>query len=286
MNYDLRSATRADVLSRLREWCPDGAPPEEMAGYIGQSAGRFLETARVLDRLPRGARVLEVGAIPYYLSLLARWARPDFDWIGTNWIGDFPADEAQEGWLTNHVTRQRERFTWYSVNIETGSMPFEPASFDAVVFCEVFEHLYVDPVRSLELQHSVLKPGGLFVLTTPNPARAYNLQRLLLRESFYDPISGYGPYGRHNREYSAKELVELVSQVGFTIEASSTIETSNDKRYRRALARAGYGEHHLVTARRRPGPATRYRPEWLYRSFPQAFFEQKAAPTPSTPATG
>jgi 2-polyprenyl-3-methyl-5-hydroxy-6-metoxy-1,4-benzoquinol methylase len=54
-------------------------------------------------------------------------------------------------------------------DIETGQeLPFDAASFDAVTMLAVFEHIepakLVDIVKNI---HRVLKPGGLFVMTTP-----------------------------------------------------------------------------------------------------------------------
>ena len=267
-------------------WAAEGASPSEVVGYIRQSAGRFVITAReLLDLAPR-ARVLEIGSDPYFFSLLMRRARPDLDWVTTNW---HPACEVGAGPFPHAIVHSpsgaREAFQWYVANVETAPLPFSPGSFDAVAYCEVLEHLHQDPAQSLEHIHAMLRPGGLLLLTTPNPARSYNVQRVLQRASIYDPISGYGPHGRHNREYSEAELRDLLEAIGFDVVAHRTFETSNDWAYRKLLARFGYGEHHLVRARRRHGPTRRYRPRWLYKSFPESFFDAQPGalpePTPS-----
>src|SRR3989440_9270321 len=45
-----------------------------------------------------------------------------------------------------------------------------------------------------------------------------NVCRLIAGENIYDPYSGYGPYGRHNREYNRDELAKLLVFAGFEIE--------------------------------------------------------------------
>lgn len=49
------------------------------------------------------------------------------------------------------------------------NLPFLDDSFDAITCFEVLEHV-VDPVRTLEEFHRVLKPGGQIVISVPNKA--------------------------------------------------------------------------------------------------------------------
>ncbi len=267
--------TRVELLDWFGAWAPEGSNETEMRGYLRQSAGRYLETARLVEReAPRGGKVLEIGSNPFYLPLFFRKARPDLSWTGTNFNGT-PSMDPQLGRTINQRTGDAVEFTYFSYNVESKDQgPLEAESFDVALYCEVLEHMFEDPVQSLENLHGLIRPGGHLLLTTPNPARLYNLQRLVLRQSFYDPISAYGPYGRHNREYGIGELRDLLENVGFDVVSASTIETTHDWLYRRAAAKLGYGEHHLLWAKRRPGKAKRYRPQWLYRSFEPEFYQR------------
>jgi SAM-dependent methyltransferase len=245
----------------------------------------MLASARALAALPQGARVLEIGAHPFFFSLLMKKARPDLAWVGTNWTNATEPDPGRHtSYIVHEPSGERVGFDWYVNNIETEPMPFDAGSFDAVTYCEVLEHLCHDPVASLENIHHMLRQGGKLLLTTPNPARAYNLQRVLLRQSMYDPYSGYGPYGRHNREYSAAELEELLVGVGFAVDMQRTIETTHDWLYRLALARLGYGEHHLVVASKVASAPRRFRPRWLYRSYDEGYYARRDAMAAARPA--
>jgi SAM-dependent methyltransferase len=55
-------------------------------------------------------------------------------------------------------------------------MPFEPGYFDAAAMFEVIEHLR-DPLRVVRAAHRALKPGGRFIVSTPNLGA---LSRLML----------------------------------------------------------------------------------------------------------
>jgi SAM-dependent methyltransferase len=47
-------------------------------------------------------------------------------------------------------------------------IPFQPATYDFVFCLEVLEHV-TDPFRTLAEMHRVLRPGGILVVSVPNP---------------------------------------------------------------------------------------------------------------------
>jgi SAM-dependent methyltransferase len=54
-----------------------------------------------------------------------------------------------------------------TADVEAAGFPFPPASFDAVIFADVLEHL-VDPWRVLREAADLLAPGGRVVASIPN----------------------------------------------------------------------------------------------------------------------
>jgi len=106
---------------------------------------------------------------------------------------------------------------------------FPQRSVDCVVSTEVFEHLYHHPLGYLEQCLRVLRPGGLLLLSTPNPCTLANGLRLALGK----PISWGGvAFARtpkiaskgqpiavwdiHFREYAAAELREIINSLPAT----------------------------------------------------------------------
>jgi ubiquinone/menaquinone biosynthesis C-methylase UbiE len=72
----------------------------------------------------------------------------------------------------------------YKLDIDEEYFPFENNYFDAVFAGEIIEHLF-DPDHFLDEVYRVMKPGGIFVLTTPNLASIHN--RIIL-------LFGYQPF--------------------------------------------------------------------------------------------
>lgn len=69
------------------------------------------------------------------------------------------------------------------------------ASFDAILLCEVLEHL-PEPFGAIAELTKLLKPGGLLILTYPNPLSVplflrYLRQKDLFEEKFLDRFRGF-----------------------------------------------------------------------------------------------
>lgn len=103
--------------------------------------------------------------------------------------------------------------------------PFDPASLDFLVFGEVLEHLNQSPIAVLSELIPLLRPGGCFVLTTPNIARLENVQALAAGENFLEPFPEDIPRDRpatdfieHVREYSVREVVEATEAAGLCVD--------------------------------------------------------------------
>lgn len=78
--------------------------------------------------------------------------------------------------------------------------------------------------------HPVLKPGGKFIVTTPNFASLLNILLLVLGknpiESFPEDVSWVNRIARdirvHPREYTVKEIEDALSASGFQIHSMTT----------------------------------------------------------------
>ena len=115
-----------------------------------------------------------------------------------------------------------------SCDVEIETVPFEDNTFDLIVFNEVFEHLRINPIFTLREALRVLRPGGKLLLSTPNLRSFRGLKNLLLHSRAhatsgglyreYEKLETLGHMG-HVREYTAREVADFLSCVGFVVES-------------------------------------------------------------------
>ena len=104
--------------------------------------------------LKSGARILDAGcATGDFLA----FARTTFDMWGLD-VSEFAVEQA------------RRKNPGIDHQIHAGfveQQAYSPASFDAIVLWDVLEHLW-DPVSTCRSLLDALRPGGYFVISTPN----------------------------------------------------------------------------------------------------------------------
>lgn len=260
----------------------DGNANPEMETYWRQDWKRFVYTFGLISQL-RGT-CLEIGANPYFTTTLLR-LYTSLELSLANYFGPhFGSTSTQTVSVNNPKTGKREdlSLTFSHFNIEEGAFPFSAEQFDIVLFCEVIEHLQSDPVKVLREMKRILKPGGHLIITTPNVSRLENVARILAGENIYDPYSAYGPYGRHNREYTRHELAQLLDYCGFAVEVCFSADVHENVAANFFSLEAivplvqrrkdDLGQY-LFLRSRNSGPSRTKRPSWLYRSFPPGDLE-------------
>ena len=203
----------------------EDGPIEELKTYVKADFKRFVYTLGLVPE-QSGQRILELGANPYFTTTLLRKFR-SADLHLANFF-DKPEREGKQR-VTIHSTGEVIEYAFKQFNIEREKFPYDDSSFDVVLFCEIIEHLLTDPVHALTEIRRVLKPGGNLVLTTPNVARLENARKIIAGENLYDPYSGHGPYGRHNREYTQEDLFSLLTANGFTVRTIFTADVHPER---------------------------------------------------------
>jgi glycosyltransferase involved in cell wall biosynthesis/SAM-dependent methyltransferase len=198
----------------------EDASTEELKTYVEADFKRFVYTLGLVPE-QSGQIILELGANPYFTTtLLGKFRQAELHLA--NFFGK-PEREGKQK-VTIHSTGEVIEYAFKQFNIEEEKFPYDDSVFDVVLFCEIIEHLLSDPVQALMEIRRVLKPGGDLVLTTPNVARLDNVRKIVAGENVYDPYSGHGPYGRHNREYTQEDLFSLLSSNGFTVRTMFTAD--------------------------------------------------------------
>jgi SAM-dependent methyltransferase len=266
-----------DYLLSLRV---DNGSAVELESYCREDFRRFVYTWGLARHLTGSA--LELGANPYFTTTLLH----DFTSLDLTLANYF--DPGRGSKIVQRVTRRKllddalgdefhEDIESCHFNIEEERFPFEDGEFDVVLFCEILEHLLNDPLAVILEVKRVLRRGGHLILTTPNVNRWENVARMVAGVNIYDPYSGYGPYGRHNREYNKHELNQLLVRAGFVVESLETadVHVNGAEAFTDPAAivpLVAFRQHdlgqYLFSRSRNETAAKPLKPRWLYRSYP------------------
>lgn len=254
-----------------------------MKNYGTNDFKRFVYTYGLVRNID--GVCLELGANPYFTTMLLK-EFTNLELKLANYFGDLSVEDASqevEYININSGKKLKHTFSYKHFNVEKDVFPWPDNTFNVVIFSEIIEHLLNNPCQVLREIRRVLKPNGTLILTTPNVARLENVAKMIAGANIYDPYSGYGPYGRHNREYNRHELITLLNYEGFNCVEHFTADVHPDttlsfypKKY--LLKIVGFrstdlGQYIFVKAKKTDLQASKY-PSWLYRSMPEESLEK------------
>jgi len=169
---------------------------------------------KTLEIVPKQGKLLEIGSYPFIIT--KELIKRGYDVSGID---------------MNHT---KQTIGVCNCNIETQSFPFQDKTFDIILMMEVIEHLGIDPINAIKESWRVLKDDGIFVITTPNILRLQNLKSIICRGKQLATLRSLIQkekigYMGHIREYTKKELKEILSYCGFKNFESCMYEGSNNK---------------------------------------------------------
>ncbi|MCB0155726.1 MAG: class I SAM-dependent methyltransferase [Anaerolineae bacterium] len=198
---------------------------QEVESYRYNHSYRMWRSLQLIEAAAppnRPLRVLELGSAPYFFSALMLHYL-DVEVVGSNvqaqvWPSKSSTIHKAEVTLRHGPQQQTDRLPVYIFNFELDRFPFAEAEFDLVLCMEVIEHLAYAPTHMLAEAHRVLKPGGTLLLTTPNAVDMHKTIRMVRNKPIAFEYSGYGIYGRHNREFTGQELATLTADCGFEVQ--------------------------------------------------------------------
>ncbi len=218
--------------------------------YARNHSGRVLWDVDFLTRNYKFSRCLNIGGAPYVFEYLMKKAHPEVEVVSVD--------------LHPNRFRHVERVLGIKVAQLDVEQPCAAGvemvgQFQCVVFCEIFEHLRVDLLKTMSFVRSLLNEDGFMYLTMPNGLSIDALRRNLRRgRTGPDPIKEWsklvnlGHMG-HVREYSYIELRDVLLHCGFQVQRYLyRRKTGDSDRFQRILTRfiPKLGNEIVVVARR------------------------------------
>lgn len=198
-----------------------------LVSYLKTHWRRYLTTLNFIQELD-AVEVLNVGIFPPFVfeAMLVDVA-PQTNFKGV-WEGPRP--------LQRKVVGRSSQYRSFDLklhvsNIEKDYLGFPDAGFDLVLGMEILEHLALDPFFFVCEAARVLRPGGHILLTTPNVGSHRGVWKTLNGMSPYSYgvfVPTGGVYGRHNREYTPKEVEVLCTAAGFETVHLGTYDVYDD----------------------------------------------------------
>jgi SAM-dependent methyltransferase len=209
----------ANSLATLDRYCAELVPlqakPEHFRGYYQSHRSRFgFDLDYAHEFLAPGARVLEVGGMPFFLTvaLMDSFAVTTVDKI----TKEYPPR------LVEHYRIDTRHY-----DLDYDRIGLDDDSFDGIIMNEVFEHLRVNLIFTMREMLRLLRPGGVLMLSTPNLRSVQGLYNLIVRGEahvllgdLYESYAGLESIDMmgHVREYTPVEVTRFLRRVGFEID--------------------------------------------------------------------
>ena len=183
------------------------APDARLAGTYAGKAPAYFAGARAdfIAALPvqADAAILEIGCGTGITGALALRQGRAGRYVGVE-LFEAAAVEARTR-LSEVLVGDAERMT----------LPFAPASFDALILSEVLEHL-IDPWGLLQRLAPLVKPGGHVLASSPNIAH-WRVVAELMRGRFN--LAEQGTFDRtHMRWFTPATFRAMFEQAGFAVD--------------------------------------------------------------------
>ena len=265
---------RPEPVPEAVEYVTGWAADEESRLYIDQHTSRLEKTLAITPRGGPQDRILEMGA---YLQITpALGSRLGYGEVRGCYLGELGRVDHREVVSTNG-----ERFTCDIdlFDAERDRFPYPDEYFSTVLCCELIEHLAADPMHLMSEVNRIVKPGGHLVLTTPNIAALRSVAAILegyhpcFFHAYLRPRGEGADDARHNREYTPREVHQLLENSGFAVTLLETGPFREEPRPEHVWVAHLLARYRLATELRgdgiyavgsKTGPVRERYPAWLY----------------------
>jgi len=171
----------------------------------------YREIVRLVgDIVNNDQNILEIGSLPCHLTSIL--TNMGYSVVGTD------IDPYRLAELTKDLSLEIVQ-----CDFEQQAIPFKNNSFDYVLLTEVFEHLRINPIKTLDEINRVLTEHGTLIFSTPNQ---YSLKRIwrfitgkgVLPDGYteFEKLDDIGHMG-HVRVYTPQEICLFLQKTGFKI---------------------------------------------------------------------
>ena len=193
---------------------------KESQSYLGTHAKRY---AFLLERVyaarsilmkfsTQRVNILDIG--PSFFTELLREAFKNDDVLTLG----YDAPEARGGHFPRDVSHEKSHHFFFDLNdAQYRERWIRTPPIHLAVMAEVLEHLYTAPTLVLGFAYSLMEPGGILIVETPNAASLKKRLRLLVGRHPYEMIRENAVNPGHFREYTRSELLTISRSVGFEI---------------------------------------------------------------------
>lgn len=209
----MRSMSTAALVDPVLDCC--AAEREWYEGYLRCNAVRILADVDFVSRsVPSERSVLDIGGVPpLFLAGLKDKGFGRLSLID-------PHPEPFEAYFTKSGIHAIKG------DVLSGDITGHEGVYDLVCLNEVVEHLAGNLIDALSRSVSLVRPGGLLLVTTPNLRSFWGLYALMRQSSGlaskpghsvreqYDRASAAHGYFGHVREYTPREIKTLMASLG------------------------------------------------------------------------
>lgn len=205
-----------------------------------------LKAKFLVDHAPTRGKLVEIGCGSGKMLRTLRQSRPSLELYGCDVrVPDpLPTD-----------------FTFSAVSSESAALPYESATFDAVIVMDVLEHVPT-PADTLDEVVRILKPGGHFIAFVPVEGEAlgmYRFYRRLLGPDLYVKTKEHVQAFRHadldgmiERRFEVERRDYVYHALGHAMDATLFALTSIP-----AIGRFFWSENRYYNTHDRPSAASR-----------------------------
>lgn len=177
--------------------------------YFNNHKDRYLSDLSLVQKYYQEGDILEIGGCPFHFTFILKKS-------GYSVVSLDLDSERFHDFIEKHDIKVID------CDIENEKLPFQDNQFRLILFNEVFEHLRIDPISTIEEINRVLHPDGFLILTTPNLCSLNNMFSFIHRQGFDEPYLEFeklhtlGHMG-HVREYTPGQVKQFLQKTGFEV---------------------------------------------------------------------